>query len=475
MKFYLDSTLQTAATIVPIFEGENIEDGFIKQIIDIDVFKAKFKDIYVYIDKDTLHQTILVGLGEEDKLDLNKYTEAIGKAARHAKSLKITKYGVHCKLYKDMTQAELVPVVVQGTVLATYQFEKYKSEKKEYDAEVAIIFDNEPQAELADILNETVNIVDGVIVARDFINEPANVLYPESFANRVAKLGQDIGLEVQVFDEKQIQDMGMEALWEVGKGSDKLPRLIVMRHMAAPDDSEILGVIGKGLTFDTGGYSLKPSDSMKDMKNDMGGAGAAVGLMYAIVKNNVKKNVIGVIAAAENAISGHSYKPGDIIGSMGGKTIEVINTDAEGRLTLIDAVTYSIEKENVTKIIDMATLTGAVLVALGDIATCVITNDDEFYHKLTEAAKYTDEKFWQLPAYEEYKELFKGKVADLANAGSKLAGSITAGMFIGEFVQGKPWMHLDIAGTAWSDRDVSELSIKGATGAPVRTLYNLIK
>ncbi len=475
MKFYLDGTLDTMATIIPIHENEQVEDCFIKKLMEMESFKAKFKDIYVYIDKDSMHQTILVGLGEEDKLDLNKYTEALGKAARHVKSLKVTKYGVLCKLYKDMTQEEVLAAAVQGTALSTYQFEKYKSEKKEYDAEVSIVFDGGAKADLSAALDELVNLVDGVIVARNLINEPANVLYPESFADRIIELGKDIELEVQVFDENQIQELGMKALWEVGKGSDKLPRLIVMRHMGGTENDEVLGVIGKGLTFDTGGYSLKPSDSMKDMKSDMGGAGAVVGLMYALKKNSIKKNVVGVIAAAENAISGHSYKPGDIIGSMGGKTIEVVNTDAEGRLTLIDAVTYSIEKEKVDKIIDMATLTGAALVALGDITTCVITNNDEFYGQLVSASKYTDEKFWQLPTFDEYKELYKGKVADLANAGSRHAGTITAGMFIGEFVQDKPWMHLDIAGTAWAERDISELTIKGATGAPIRTLYNLIK
>ena len=307
------------------------------------------------------------------------------------------------------------------------------------------------------------------------MNEPANIIYPETLAKEVESIGKESGFEVEVFGEEEIKSLGMEAFLTVGMGSDKKPKLIVMRYMGDKDSEEITGLVGKGLTYDTGGYSLKPNDSMKDMKSDMGGAAAVIGTISALAKNKVKQNVIAVVAACENAISGGSYKPGDIIGSMAGKTIEVLNTDAEGRLTLADAVTYIVRKEKVTKVIDVATLTGAALVALGETTTAVVSNDDEFYDKLVKASEKTGEHFWRLPGYDEYKKMIKSDVADLKNVGGRLAGTITAGLFVGEFVEDKPWLHLDIAGTAWTATPVSEYVVKGATGAPVRTLYYLVK
>ena len=300
-------------------------------------------------------------------------------------------------------------------------------------------------------------------------------MYPEVLAEEAVKAGKESGFEVEVHGLEKIKELKMEAFLNVAKGSAKEPKLIVMRYMGNPEQKgEILGLVGKGLTFDTGGYSLKPSPSMVDMKSDMGGSASVIGAMTAIAKAKLKINVVAVVASCENAISGDAYKPGDIIGSMAGKTIEIDNTDAEGRLTLIDAVTYAIEKENVTEVIDLATLTGACLVALGETTTGVITNNQDFYKELEDVSKYTGEKMWQLPAFDDYRPLYKSDVADLKNTGGRFGGTITAGMFIGEFVQDKPWLHLDIAGTAWTGKQ-TDLSIKGGTGAPVYTLFELAK
>ncbi|OOO00476.1 MAG: leucyl aminopeptidase [Epulopiscium sp. Nele67-Bin004] len=476
MIYTLSNSVEFDTVVLPIYQEENPENEFISSIINKEIFTPKLKEIYVYINPINFNRTIVVGLGEKDKIDANKFMMAIAKAAKEAKKLEIGKYSVVAENDDKLSVIDKLSAIVQATSLGIYEFNKYKSDKKEYTTEISIQFEGEITTELTETLKEEINIAEGILIARDLVNEPANVIYPESLANRVVELSEKIGVEVEVFDHEQIQEMGMDALWSVGKGSCYLPRLIVMRHMGNPDSDEVFGIIGKGLTYDTGGYSIKPTNSMANMKSDMGGAGAVIGLMNAVVKNNIKQNVIVVVAAAENAISENSYKPGDIIGSMGGKTIEVLNTDAEGRLTLVDAVTYAIRKENVTKIIDIATLTGAVLVALGDVATGVVTNDDEFYSQLVEASTTTDEKFWQLPVFEEYKELIKGKIADLANSNTnRLAGSITAGLFIGEFVEDKPWLHLDIAGTGWAERTISEMTPKGATGTPIKTLYNLLK
>ena len=322
-------------------------------------------------------------------------------------------------------------------------------------------------------ITEASNVIDGVILARDLVNEPANILYPETLAERAALAGKESGFEVEILDKNEIEALGMKAFLEVAKGSIHEPKLIVMRYMGNPKNNEKIGLVGKGLTFDTGGYSLKPSTSMDTMKSDMGGAAAVIGTMQALAKNKVQKNVIAVVAACENAISGGSYKPGDIIGSMAGKNIEVLNTDAEGRLTLVDAITYIIEKENVEKIVDVATLTGAVLVALGTEITGVISNNDDFYDELLVAGKRSGEKFWRLPNDKCFKKLYKGDFAELKNTGGRNAGTITAGMFIEEFVQDKPWLHLDIAGTSWTDNG-NDCTPKGGTGAPVKTLYELV-
>ena len=358
--------------------------------------------------------------------------------------------------------------------LASYKFDKYKENKATYNPDVTILDAPKEKVEkMKEKIAEASNVADGIILARDLVNEPANILYPETLAKHAVEAGKESGFEVEVFDEKQIEELGMKAFLEVGKGSVHKPRLIVMRYMGNANSDERVGLVGKGLTFDTGGYSLKPSTSMDTMKSDMGGAAAVIGTMTALAKNKVEKNVVAVVAACENAISGGSYKPGDIIGSMAGKTIEVLNTDAEGRLTLVDAITYIIEKEKVDKVVDVATLTGAVLVALGSEITGVLSNDDAFYEELLVAAKRTGEKFWRLPNDKCFKKLYKGDFADFKNTGGRYGGTITAGMFIEEFVQDKPWLHLDIAGTAWTDAG-NDTTPKGGTGAPVATLYELV-
>lgn len=470
-------TKELQGIIIPVFEDKETNCNTVEGFKVNNTFSGKEEELFYYTKEEdsVLKYRILIGLGKEAEITSYKYTNAISKAVKKAKELKLTKYGIRLGETSSICVGGRTKGIAQAVGLATYTFDKYKSDKKDYTAEVYILdAPVEKKEKMISKVEEMKNLVEGIIIARDLVNEPANILYPESLANKVVELGQASGFEVEVFEEDKIQELGMKAFWAVGMGSDKLPRFIVMRHMGDPDSKEILGLVGKGLTYDTGGYSLKPSDSMKDMKSDMGGAASVIGVMSALAKNKVKANVVAVVAAAENAISGHSYKPGDIIGSMAGKTIEVLNTDAEGRLTLVDAVTYVIQKEKADKVIDIATLTGAVLVALGSITTGVVTNNNEFYNELQTAAEKTGELFWSLPNFKEYKKQIKGDYADLKNIGGRNAGTITAGMFIEEFVEGKPWLHLDIAGTAWADVPFSEFIQKGGTGVPVRTLYQMI-
>ena len=436
-------------------------------------FEGKSGQVFYRITEELTYE-IFVGLGKFDELERTDLINAVAKGIKQAEKLKIDNLGIHFIKANGLCTGGVTKSIVEGVKLASYKFNKYKKNQEVYAPKVTIIGGPKEKIEkMKEKIAEASNVADGIILARDLVNEPANILYPETLAQHALEVGKESGFEVEVFNEKQIEELGMKAFLEVAKGSVHKPRLIVMRYMGNANSDERVGLVGKGLTFDTGGYSLKPSTSMDTMKSDMGGAAAVIGTMMALAKNKVEKNVVAVVAACENAISGGSYKPGDIIGSMAGKTIEVLNTDAEGRLTLVDAITYIIEKENVDKVVDVATLTGAVLVALGSEITGVLSNDDAFYEELLVAAKRTGEKFWRLPNDKCFKKLYRGDFADLKNTGGRYGGTITAGMFIEEFVQDKPWLHLDIAGTSWTDAG-NDTTPKGGTGAPVATLYELI-
>lgn len=456
-----------------VYEDQEINNKVLENLKLKKVFEGKSGQVF-YKTTEDLNYEIFVGLGKFNELEKTDLINAVAKGVKQAEKLNINELGINFIKANGLCTGGITKSIVQGVKLASYKFDKYNGNKEAYNPNVTIVGAPKEKLEKMKLkIEEASNVADGIIVARDLVNEPANVLYPETLAKRAVEIGKESGFEVEVFDEKQIEDLGMKAFLEVGKGSVHKPRLIVMRYMGNENSDERVGLVGKGLTFDTGGYSLKPSAYMDTMKSDMGGAAAVIGTMQALAKNKVSKNVVAVVAACENAISGGSYKPGDIIGSMSGKTIEVLNTDAEGRLTLVDAITYIIEKENVDKVVDVATLTGAVLVALGTEITGVLSNNDEFYEELVVAARRSGEKFWRLPNDKCFKKLYKGDFAELKNTGGRFAGTITAGMFIEEFVQDKPWLHLDIAGTSWTDA-ANDSTPKGGTGAPVSTLYELV-
>lgn len=459
--------------ITLVYEDKPANNEVVDTLKSKKVFEGKSGQVF-YKTTEELTYEIFVGLGKFDELERKDLINAVAKGIKQAEKLNIDNLGIYFIKANGLCTGGVTKSIVEGVKLASYKFDKYKKNKVSYNPDVTILDAPKEKVEkMKEKISEASNVVDGIILARDLVNEPANILYPETLAEIAVEAGKESGFEVEVFNEKQIEELGMKAFLEVAKGSVHKPRLIVMRYMGNANSDERVGLVGKGLTFDTGGYSLKPSTSMDTMKSDMGGAAAVIGTMQALAKNKVEKNVVAVVAACENAISGGSYKPGDIIGSMAGKTIEVLNTDAEGRLTLVDAITYIIEKEKVDKVVDVATLTGAVLVALGSEITGVLSNDDDFYEDLLVAAKRTGEKFWRLPNDKCFKKLYRGDFADLKNTGGRYGGTITAGIFIEEFVQDKPWLHLDIAGTSWTDAG-NDTTPKGGTGAPVATLYELI-
>jgi leucyl aminopeptidase len=323
-------------------------------------------------------------------------------------------------------------------------------------------------AERGRILAEAANL------AREIINEPSNLMTPTELARQAEEVAQKYGLELDVLDEARMKELGMGALLGVAQGSAEPAKMIVLTYTpsAEPTSNETIAIVGKGVTFDTGGISIKPSDGMEKMKYDMAGGATTIAAMRAIAQLKPAINVIGIVPAVENMPGGRAQRPGDVVRSMLGKTIEVINTDAEGRLILCDAVAYAI-KLGATKIVDLATLTGAVSIALGDVYVAVLGNNQEWTDAVIAAGKASGEKIWPLPLDREYREQIKSDIADIKNVGGRKAGTITGAYFIREFVGDTPWAHLDIAGTAWNDSSKPYLSV-GPTGVCVRTLVNLV-
>lgn len=438
------------------------------------MFEGKAKELYTLVtNEEVVKYTLLIGLGKEAELTQEIVRNAVAKGARRVRELKLDAANIKLVKSNVLTEVQMVEAVTDAICLGLYAFDKYKTDKQEA-SELKFSIQEVVEVETANrCVKEREHIAAGINMARDIINEPSNVLYPETLANIITQCGKESGFEVEVLEGETLEKLGMDAMLTVGNGSVNKPRLIVMRHMNAGDE-EIFGLVGKGLTCDTGGYSLKHTDSMYYQKTDMSGAASVLGTMIALAKNNVKKNVIGVIPACENVVSGCSYKVGDVLTTMAGKTVQVLNTDAEGRLALADAITYIIREEKVGKLLDLATLTGVAGVTFGNVYTAAISNNDAFYNEFLKAAEVAEEKFWRLPTDARYREWINSDVADIKNTGAAGGGTITAAMFLQEFVEEHPWIHLDIAATACVDPAVRDYEFRGGTGVAIRTLYELI-
>jgi len=434
------------------FEGK--KDSTYRMTVQVE---GEFKDV------------VLLGLGDLSKLTYRQMLAAFGNAFRLIKKQKVSQA---LTLFNNVDLSEdLVKAATEAMYMADYKFDDYLKSKKVQTIDVDFYLGTDK--DYTAVMEEAKIVATANLISRDLVNQPANVMHPISLAEKVIELGKEKGFEVEVLDKAQIEALGMESYLAVSSGSSIDPRFIIMRYIGDKSSDDILGYVGKGLTYDSGGYSIKPTTGMVNMKDDMGGSAAVIGAMCAIAEAKLERNVVAVVAACENMISGSAYRPGDIIGSMGGKSIFIGNTDAEGRLTLIDAMHYIVTKENVTQVLDIATLTGAAIHCTGAAASVVISNNDEFYSKLQESYDLSGEQIWRMPIFDEYKELLKHGEADLTNiAGSP--GTITAGLFIGEFTNNLPWIHIDIAGTTRSKAEKGVYS-KGATGTSVKPLYYLAK
>lgn len=426
----------------------------------------------------SLPRLLLVGLGETGNLTLEKIRRAIARAARKIRGMKISSasFSVSSLLAeRQFPDYDLAVAMSEAAKLSVYRYDKYIS-KEDNDtvlSHITFVTDKKIPQHFADGIRDGGIIADGTIHTRNLANAPGNEIYPETLAKDAQALGRKLGFSVTVFDKKKIQSLGMGGIIGVSKGSENGPRFIIMEYGREYKKQGTVVLVGKGVTFDTGGISIKPAASMAEMKMDMSGAAAVIGTFHTIAKLKMKRHVIGLIPSVENMPSGTAFKPGDIIRHYNGRTSEVDNTDAEGRLILADALSYAAQyKPDV--VIDLATLTGAVVVALGHHATGMMGNDQQVMDALKNAGEKTYERVWQLPLFDEYEKQIKSDVADVKNVGGRWAGAITAGWFLKKFIGDYKWIHLDIAGTAILESD-QEYTPKGGSGVGVRLLTEFLK
>jgi leucyl aminopeptidase len=415
---------------------------------------------------------LLVGIGPEAPLGAEAFETAGAQAYQALK----TSGAESLVLMLPETPADHSAAAAFGVRLASYRFDRYrtteKPEKKPSVRKLRLEVDDPKAATKA--YKRLSGLADAVIFARDLVSEPANILYPEEFARRVKGL-TELGLEVEILGEKEMKKLGMGALLGVGQGSVRDSQLAVIQWKGAKDpDAQPVAFVGKGVCFDTGGISLKPADGMEEMITDMGGAAAVTGLMYALACRKAKVNAVGILGLVENMPDANAQRPGDVVKSMSGQTIEVINTDAEGRLVLADAIWYCQDRFKPKFIVDLATLTGAIVVALGKDLAGLYSNNEELAERLMAASKASGDALWRMPLPPQYEKAIESAVADMKNVGGRPGGSITAALFIQRFVNGVPWAHLDIAPTAWKPNSTVPTIPSGATGFGVRLLDRLV-
>jgi leucyl aminopeptidase len=374
----------------------------------------------------------------------------------------------------DVPHDDAVKSIVEGAFIGNFEPDTYKSDRKDQQVEALTAVARGDPGRLQQALEEGRIIGESQNFTRDLVNEPGNHMTPTILAERARKMAAEVGLKCEIFGAEKIKELKMGAFWSVAQGSDEPPALIILRYEpAGAPEKPVLGLVGKGVTFDTGGISIKPADGMEKMKYDMAGAAAMIGAMRGIALLKAKVKVTAIICATENMPSGKAQKPGDVQIAMSGKSIEIINTDAEGRLVLADGLFYA-RQLGCTHLIDAATLTGAVVVALGHVNAGVFANDEKMYDRFAKALTKAGEKFWRMPLDEEYKESIRSGIADMINSGGRYGGAVTAAMFLKEFAEDTPWMHLDIAGTAWSEENKPWMA-KGPSGIAVRSLVEFAR
>jgi leucyl aminopeptidase len=475
----------------PIFEDEALDSpalkaldkiirGALRSVFTTREFKAEiFQTCRIFnpVGMKARH-LLLIGAGKKSKYQPARLREVAGTAVRAARSISCRAVAFLCR--GDHPAGLASRIVAEGSLYADYDADIYKTrDKEERDVKELFLLFESPVAEkeAQSAIQKGMIVGEATNFARTLANEPANILTPSQFAERALSMGSKAGLTIRVLEKKEMEELGMNTLLAVSRGSDEPPKLIVMQTKSVEgtkrNRSPLVALVGKGVTFDSGGISIKPSEKMEEMKGDMAGGAAVLGAMIALARLQTSHPVIGLIPAVENLPSGKATKPGDVVKSYLGKTVEIINTDAEGRLILADALAYA-RKMGANQIIDIATLTGAIVVALGHLNAGMMGTDQKLIDRLRNNCRFTGEGLWQMPLDDEYRKAIRSEIADMKNVGDRAAGSITAAKFLQEFVEDTPWVHLDIAGMDL-DNDGRPFACKGATGFGVRTFVQLLE
>jgi len=476
----------TQALVVPVFSGGSLQsavsqidrdlNGALADALASGELKGKLGDVALIHAHDRPYKRVLaVGLGEAKNFEPYLLARFAGAAIRYLGKRNIREIVFALPEQAQRHELECASFIVEGAIAGGFDTTMYQKEPERRSAgeSIAILADDLDAGALRDgakrgeVLGEAINL------ARRLAITPANDMTPTHLAEAAQKAAADAGISVEILDEDHCRSQGMGSFLSVAQGSAQPPKFITMKYAGDPASKELLAFVGKGITFDTGGISIKPAERMEEMKYDMSGGAGVIAAMWAIGKLKPKINVIGLVPATENMPGGKATKPGDIFTAMNGKTIEVINTDAEGRLILADALCYA-NKAGATKIVDAATLTGACVIALGHAASAAVTNNEEFAQQFLAAAKPSGERYWQMPLYDDYTTQMKSDIADLKNTGGRPAGTLTAAAFLKAFAGETPWIHLDIAGTAYLENE-SAWQAKGPTGTPVRAFLAFVE
>ena len=480
------------ALAIAVFKDERATDGLLKDLNELvgghiaatiknEEFKGESGDTAYFLfepkGKIKASRLLLVGVGDRSEYQPSDVGILAGTAARNLRKRHVRSFALAPRFDADALEA--ASAAAAGVVTSQFELDKYKtSDKSDKTIDNFVLYvEGEREKDLKDALQRGEIVGDSMNFARDLANEPANVLHPTEMAKRAEKMAKEAGLKCEILDEKQMEKLGMGSLLSVTYGSEQPAKFIILRYepkKSTGKKGELLALVGKGITFDTGGISIKPSENMDAMKYDMSGGATVIGTMRAIGLLKPTIPVLGIVAAVENMPDGKATRPGDVVTASNGKTVEILNTDAEGRLVLADAVVYA-ENQGATRIVDMATLTGAVIIALGDLNTAILGNDQDLIDEIVECGAAVGENFWQLPIGKDYSKLIKSDIADIKNiGGGRKAGTIIGAVFIQEFIKNAKWAHLDIAGTAWAD-DAKPHRSKGPTAIAVRTLLKLVE
>jgi leucyl aminopeptidase len=480
------------AVVVNLFEGVTapggatgaVDDalgGAVSRLIQQGEVKGKRGEVTVIhtLGKLPAERAVIVGLGKQDEFTLDVVRTVSAQVCRHLRKIGVSTAATiaHGAGFGGLEAAACASAIAEGSLMGLYRFDKYKSsqsDRNDLDELTLVELDRSRVGAMEKALEDGLELANAVNLCRDMVNEPANIMTPTRMSEVALEVAREGEIEIQVFERSDMEEMGMGALVGVAQGSPEPPKLIVLKYTGNPDNpSDTVGLLGKGITFDSGGLDLKPAAGMRTMKGDMAGGASVIAAMKVITKVRPKINVTAIVAATENMPGGRAQRPGDIVRTMNGKTIEIDNTDAEGRLVLADAVAYA-RSVGIGRIADVATLTGAMITALGNQCTGVFGNDQDLVDSVISAGAEAGERMWQLPLLNEYKSQYRSDVADIKNTGGRAAGSITAAQIIGEFADGAAWVHLDIAGTSTAD-STKGYRPKGSTGVPVRTLVALVR